>query len=391
MFYNNRQPYSNSISERNKKIQEIYKDEMNDECFDCGKKSPEFISANNGIFICEKCMKIHYQFTDEVSLIIRNNLFLLNEEQINYIYYGGNRRLLEFINYEFPQLQNYQPEFLYKTQAMQYYRDKLYFLAEGGVQPLKPDDHIAYKLISNVYNFPMTERRDKNSSNRKNKNNFYYYMNMNDEEEEEDENDIENENNLNEENDNNYDYNDENYNDYDNGNDNDDYNFRKNKKIIDGPNYPSNNTSFVYTKHRMNKNNSFIFSRRLDRSLINFRKNNIRIREPENINIIPNNSRSNFYKKTDNFFIEMNRLFGKSDDEGNDFAQTNYNKTNKLVYNPHVNKRNNFFYQMQINNNNNSVSYFNKMKEMHKTYQVQRPKASYNYNPLFILHFNLEK
>ena len=392
MFYNNRKPYSNSISERNKKIQEIYKDEMNDECFDCGKKSPEFISANNGIFICEDCMKIHYQFTDEVSLIIRNNLFLLNEEQINYIYYGGNRKLLEFINYEFPQLQNYQPEILYKTQAMQYYRDKLYYFAEGGVQPLKPDDQIAYKLISNIYNFPMTERRDKIESNKKNKNNFYYYMNMNmndeeeEEDEDEDEDENENENNLNEENDNNYDdYNDENYNDYDYNNDNrtdnDDYKLRKNKKILDGPNYPSNNSSFVYHKHKMNKNNSFVLTRRFDRSLTNFRNNKIRIREPENINIVSNNSRSNFYKKTDNFFIEMNRLFGKADDQRIDFAQTNYNRNHsKIIYNPHINKQNNYFYQMQINNNNNNLNYFNKMKEIHKTYQVQRPKASYNYN-----------
>jgi hypothetical protein len=207
---------------------------------------------------------------------------------------------------------------------------------------------------------------------------------MNDEEEDEDENENENENNFNEDNDNNFDYNDENYNDYDNdnSNDNDDDKFSKNKKIIEGPIYPSNNTSFVYHKQKMNKNNSFVFTRRFDRSLTNFRKNKIRIRKPENINIVSNNSRSNFYKKTDSFFIEMNRLFGKSDDERNDYVQTNYNSNNnKILYNPHIHKQNNYFYQMQINNNDhNNLNYFNKMKEIHKTYQVQRPKASYNYN-----------
>lgn len=159
MFYNNRKLQSNSVTERNRKVQEIYKDEMNNECFDCGKSNPEFISANNGVFICRECMSVHYQFSDEVSLIIKNNLFLLNEEQINYIYYGGNRKLLEFINYEFPQLQNYQPEILYKTQAMQYYRDKLYFLVEGGNKPMKPNEHFAYKLINNIVNFPRTEKK----------------------------------------------------------------------------------------------------------------------------------------------------------------------------------------------------------------------------------------
>ena len=165
MFYNNRKTQEKSQSMKNRKIQEIYKDEMNNECFDCGKMNPDFISANNGVFICQKCMGVHYQFTDEVSLIIKNNLFLLNEEQINYIYFGGNRKLLEFINYEFPKLQNYQPEILYKTQAMQYYRDNLYYLVEGGEKPIKPNDNIAYKLIDDVpdmLNYPLTEKREKN-------------------------------------------------------------------------------------------------------------------------------------------------------------------------------------------------------------------------------------
>ena len=101
MFINNK-IQDNFQSDKNRKIQEILKDELNNECFDCGKANPEFISANNGVFLCKNCMTIHYQFNDEISLIIRNNLFLLNEEQINYIYYGGNRKLLEFINYKFP-------------------------------------------------------------------------------------------------------------------------------------------------------------------------------------------------------------------------------------------------------------------------------------------------
>ena len=179
---------------------------MNNECFDCGKSNPDFISANNGVFICKDCMAIHYQFSDEVSLIIKNNLFLLNDEQINYIYFGGNRKLLEFINYEFPQLQNYQTEFLYKTYAMQYYRDNLYYMAEGGKKPIKPNEHFAYKLMANYMNYPMTEKREKNNNinidnitnTNNNRNNYkltnsdknYYRNELNDEnilEEDEDE------------------------------------------------------------------------------------------------------------------------------------------------------------------------------------------------------------
>ena len=303
MFYNNRKIHSNSITERNRKIKEIYKDEMNNECFDCGKSNPEFISANNGVFICKDCMAIHYQFSDEVSLIIKNNLFLLNEEQINYIYYGGNRKLLEFINYEFPQLQNYQPEILYKTLAMQYYRDKLYYSVEGGNKPMKPNEQYAYTLINNFENYPMTEKREKYiindyGNNRNYNNNILqtefdnYYIN------EENENDNENENLTNEEeinsnlNMNNY------YNSHSN-NYNNKYNKNNNNQmIVEISNNVSNNNSFVYTKNKMNRNNSFISNKIGDRSLTNFQNKKIKIREPENINFLSNNnSKSKFYQK----------------------------------------------------------------------------------------------
>jgi len=74
MFYNNKKTKSNPQNEKNNKIQEIYREEMNSECFDCDKPKSDFISANNGIFICKECMKIHYKFSDDFNLIIKNNL-----------------------------------------------------------------------------------------------------------------------------------------------------------------------------------------------------------------------------------------------------------------------------------------------------------------------------
>ena len=47
---------------------------------------------------------------------------------------------------------------------MQYYRDNLYYCVEGGIKPIKPSGENAYKLISNVTNYPMTEKREKNSN-----------------------------------------------------------------------------------------------------------------------------------------------------------------------------------------------------------------------------------
>ena len=333
MFYNNRKQYSNSFINRNRKIQEIYKDEMNNECFDCGKSDPDFISANNGVFLCKDCMSIHYQFSDDISLIIKNNLFLLNEEQINYIYFGGNRKLLEFINYEFPQLQNYQPEILYKTLAMQYYRDKLYYLVEGGNKPVKPNEHFAYKLINNYDHFPMTEKREKYGINNQKVNHSlktefdnYYFDEKNEEI-------INVEDNINS---NLYIYN------YNNTHHN---NYRDNQKKVDISSYSSNNSSFVYSKNKMNRNNSFIINKLGDRSLTNFQKKKIKIREPENINFLSNNnSKSNFYQKRDKFFKEMSRLFGGKpiEDEENE-----YDKNKKI----NVTKKSNI-----INNLNNNTN-----------------------------------
>ena len=369
MFYNNRKHYSNSIIDRNRKIQEIYKDEMNNECFDCGKSDPDFISANNGVFLCKDCMSIHYRFSDDVSLIIKNNLFLLNEEQINYIYFGGNRKLLEFINYEFPQLQNYQPEILYKTLAMQYYRDKLYYLVEGGNKPVKPNEHFAYKLINNYADFPMTEKRKKFGINNQNVNhalktefdNYYF--------------DEENEEILNEEdniNSNLYIYNY--YNTHNN-------NYRDNRKLFDISSNYSNNSSFVYTKNKMNRNNSFIINKLGDRSLTNFPNKKIKIREPENINFLSNNnnSKSNFYQKRDNFFKEMNRLFGGKafEDEENEYEKNkkiNVNKKSHMIndLNNNSNQENNFY---RINNNSNYATNNNL-----KAYEVRKSKANIKCN-----------
>ena len=313
MFYNINKPQENSQSEKNLKIQEIYKDEMNNQCFDCGKPNPDFISANNGVFICRECMGIHYQFTDEVSLIIKNNLFLLNEEQINYIYYGGNRKLLEFINYKYPKLKKFGPEMLYKTQAMQYYRDNLYYLVEGGNKPIKPTENCAYNLIPNLQGYSLIDRNEENTYINNNSRNKHYKMTngdiyennsiFNSNEEnilEEEENDIDSNLNI------------KSY--YTTRNENN-HSMNDNNHFIANLPY---NKSFVYNKRKTNLINDNDDTNE-DKNYNDLKKKNIR--QPKKNNLLRNNStNNNFHQKRDNFFKEMNRLFGGSgmeDDEEN--------------------------------------------------------------------------
>ena len=139
---------SNYLNKRFELIKEISNKKMNNECFDCRKKEPKYISINNAIFLCEDCSHIHKTFPDNISFIIDNNLNLLSNNYLYYLYYGGNSNLDDFINYVYPGLQNYSPEILYKTQAMIYYREKLKCKIEGKPKPICPSDIMAYKLVS---------------------------------------------------------------------------------------------------------------------------------------------------------------------------------------------------------------------------------------------------
>ena len=141
-----------SILEKRQKINEIKNNELNKECFDCGACYPEYISINNGVFICNNCLEIHNTFPKEISSTLKNNLSSLNNKELQYMYLGGNQRLFEFIHYEFPELSKFKKNILYRTKAMQYYRDKLNYLINSGPEPMRPSKEInAYELID-VFN-----------------------------------------------------------------------------------------------------------------------------------------------------------------------------------------------------------------------------------------------
>ena len=133
--------------EKERKIKAIIKDESNNKCVDCNNGKPEYISINNACFICKTCFKIHQKFPLNVSKTIKNNLRMLNLKELQYLYFGGNKKLLEFMKYEYPKLIKFNTSIAYKTIAMDYYRNWLKFLIEGGNRPVKPDMEIAYKSI----------------------------------------------------------------------------------------------------------------------------------------------------------------------------------------------------------------------------------------------------
>ena len=88
------------------------------------------------------------------------------------MYNGGNKNLDNFINYIFPGLQNYPPQILYRTQALNYYRENLKYKMNEGPEPKCPNELMAYKIVSEK---GLINIRDKNilyNNNDENINNF---------------------------------------------------------------------------------------------------------------------------------------------------------------------------------------------------------------------------
>ena len=128
-------------------IKQTFKQESNDYCVECGKRHPQYISINNSIFLCKECILNHLQLSQEASTIIKNDLKILTLNEIQYIYNGGNQKLLNFVKDEFPELTKFEPQMFYNTKAMDYYRKRLKYLTEGGEEPIKPSINEAYSQI----------------------------------------------------------------------------------------------------------------------------------------------------------------------------------------------------------------------------------------------------
>ena len=154
-------------NEHIKMINSIESDEINSVCFECGTNDPEYISINNGVFICKECVEDHFQFPREISTIMLNDLCSLNINELKKLYLGGNKKLIEFINFDFPRLKQFPPNILYKTRAVDYYRKRLQFFVQGGIRPLKPIFEYAYQLVNIPKNNFNNNIKSNNGSYRK--------------------------------------------------------------------------------------------------------------------------------------------------------------------------------------------------------------------------------
>ena len=151
--------------EKERKIKSIIKELSNHKCIDCNKQNPEYISLNNAVFICQTCFRKHQKFPLSISNLLKNNLSSLTLKELQYLYFGGNKKMLEFMKYEYPKLIKLSPSFAYKTIAMEYYRNWLKYIIEGGIKPTKPKEEIAYKSVEDrdiITNNNLEKNKDNN-------------------------------------------------------------------------------------------------------------------------------------------------------------------------------------------------------------------------------------
>ena len=105
------------------------KDENMDKyCFDCGSKNPELISINNGIYICKKCGMEHMLFPGGTSILTKNDIKTLTDNEIKFLKYGGNRKLYEYILNKCPSLLTLPRKFLYNSHILNDYQKQLQIL-----------------------------------------------------------------------------------------------------------------------------------------------------------------------------------------------------------------------------------------------------------------------
>ena len=155
-----------------KLIEDKLNDDLNNYCVECGNENPEYISINNGVFICIECIPNHLKFPKNISRILKNDKNSLTLNEIQCLLCGGNKALLDFINNEYPKLSELPPNILYRTQAMVYYRQHLQYLIKGGIPPVKPSLKNAYNITNYSQNF------NYNSSNNLATENDYYTISI---------------------------------------------------------------------------------------------------------------------------------------------------------------------------------------------------------------------
>lgn len=127
----------------NKEVkQDLFSNDYNRECFDCGAENPEWVSVNNAIFLCKECQITHRSFGLSVSYIRSIEMDLWKEEQIHMLRLGGNKRLIDLLQI-YNIHKNTPKTDLYFSKLLDYHRRLIKSELKKDQKPIPPADEDA--------------------------------------------------------------------------------------------------------------------------------------------------------------------------------------------------------------------------------------------------------
>ena len=149
----------------NPELVSLMKEEKNKRCNDCGKENPKFVSINNGVFICDRCMIKHRSYGLNISVVRSLENDTWNNLQITYLKKGGNEFFRNSINeYYFPL--NTPVYNIYRSKAAEFHRKLLKDFVLGELdEKYKSESVIKPDIKEGIELVPENEMKYENYNN----------------------------------------------------------------------------------------------------------------------------------------------------------------------------------------------------------------------------------
>eukprot|EP00826_Nyctotherus_ovalis_P011016 TRINITY_DN12876_c0_g1_i3.p1 TRINITY_DN12876_c0_g1~~TRINITY_DN12876_c0_g1_i3.p1 ORF type:complete len:357 (-),score=91.82 TRINITY_DN12876_c0_g1_i3:950-2020(-) len=121
-----------------------------------GSVHPQWVSINNGVYVCYNCSGVHRGFGVQYSFIRSLSMDAISDKQRKILSHGGNKRFAEFM--EMYGLNSTPAGVKYKTKAAEFYRGMLKAMTEGTAynQPMPDEEEGREVLKSYSTNEPKT-------------------------------------------------------------------------------------------------------------------------------------------------------------------------------------------------------------------------------------------